>query len=99
MDQVSAIASKQAGLFCTVIDVDFAKGALPTIRALASKTALGQRLAACPIGARIALLRAGISCYIAVITLVSFPTETFKLPGARQILAHGSVRTGAFNTV
>ena len=55
MDQVSAVASKQAGLFSAVINVDLAERALPAIGALASETTLGQSFAARPIGAGVAL--------------------------------------------
>ena len=56
MHQICTVATQQAGLFGTVINIDFAESALPAIWTLAGEPTLRQSFAAGPIGAGIAFL-------------------------------------------
>jgi len=55
MYQISAVSTKQTGLLCTIINVDLAESALPTVRALAGEATLWKSLATGSIGTGIAL--------------------------------------------
>jgi hypothetical protein len=99
MHQVCTVASEQAGLLQTVVNILLAMSSHPAFGTLAGVPALWECSAHGSVTTGVAILRAGVLCHVTVLPFETVSAQALEVVRSGQVLAHSSVWTRPLHTV